>query len=157
MNPPSAFPHSPIHWPALLARVLVAATLIVSGALKASAPAEEFSVVLESYNILPQGMSLTLAVFLPWVELIVGWSLLLGYFTRQAAAAACAMSLAFLGALLSTKARGINLPNCGCFGGTLHPTPSAAMAIDFALAALSVIAWRKAPAGPSLDDWTQTE
>lgn len=152
-RPAPAARASGVNWPALLARVAVGLLLIVTGALKAAAPKEEFSVVIESYDLVPQGMSLALAAFLPWVELIIGWSLLLGYFTQEAAGAAFGMFVTFLGAIASTKLRGINLPNCGCFGGAFHPPLWVTMLLDAVLASLSFLAFKKAPAGPSLDNW----
>lgn len=143
----------PVDWPALLARVGVALVLILAGALKASSPKEEFSVVIESYDLVPQGMALTLAAFLPWIELVIGWALLLGYFTRESAAAAFGLAVTFFGALVSLKLRGIDLPNCGCFGGGIHLPLWASMLLDAALACLAYLAFKKGPDGLSLDKW----
>ncbi len=138
---------------AFAARVLVGLILIATGALKAAAPKEEFAVVIDWYDVLPQGMSLAVAAFLPWVELVIGWSLLLGWFTREFAAAAFGLAVCFFGAVASTQLRGIPLPNCGCFGGAIHMPLWGTMLLDAVLAALSFVAFRRAPAGPSLDNW----
>lgn len=149
---PSAKAPGP-NWGALAARIVVGLVFIASGALKASKPPEEFAVVIDSYGLVSPGLSLSLAAFLPWIELLLGWSLLLGYFTREAAAAVFGLTIVFLGALGSIMARGIPLPNCGCFGGAVHLPIWASMLLDAVLAGLSYLAFRNAPGGPSLDNW----
>lgn len=138
----------------LAARLAAGALLVYSGALKASAPAEEFAVVIETYQLLPPGSATTLAALLPWAEILLGWALLLGWMTRAAAAGAAGLFGMFVLALLSTKARGIDLPNCGCFGGVIMPKPSVMIVIDLVLLGLAVLAFRRGPAGPSLDNWS---
>jgi uncharacterized membrane protein YphA (DoxX/SURF4 family) len=139
----------------LAARLIVGAVLIYAGATKASAPAEEFALVIQSYDVLPLTVSLPLAGLLPWLELIVGWALLLGVETTTAAATASALFGLFLAALVSVIARRIPIPNCGCFGDALHFTPAQALLIDSAMCALSWVAFR-GDAGPaSLDSWSQ--
>ncbi len=136
----------------LAARIAVGGVLIVSGAIKLSAPKEEFSVVIEAYNLVSPAMALTLAAFLPWLELIVGYSLISGYFLRLASAAAGILFIAFDLALLSLKLRGIILPSCGCFGSSFHPTPNLMMVVDLGLFAMSLLAF-KSPHFFSLDRW----
>ncbi|MBI3289218.1 MAG: DoxX family protein [Elusimicrobia bacterium] len=137
------------------ARLIVGGVLVYAGASKAAGAAEEFALVIGAYQVLPPEMNLTLATFLPWVELIVGWSLILGLRLHAAAVASCALFAAFLAALLSVQVRGIELPTCGCFGDSLHFTTLQALLFDSALAGLSFLAWKSAPAPLSLDSWTQ--
>ena len=107
----------------LAARLIVGAVLVYAGATKAAAPAEEFALVIQSYDVAPLSVALPLAGLLPWLEMLVGWALLLGVETTTAAAAAGAMFGLFLAALGSVVARGIPIPNCGCFGDAVHFTP----------------------------------
>jgi uncharacterized membrane protein YphA (DoxX/SURF4 family) len=139
----------------LAARVIVGAILVYAGAAKAAAPAEEFAIVIGSYDVLPREMVLTAATFLPWVEILVGWSLILGLRLRAAAACAGALFASFLFALVSVKAKGIQLPNCGCFGDGIHLTIAQGLLFDSALASLCWLAWRSAPARLSLDSWAE--
>jgi uncharacterized membrane protein YphA (DoxX/SURF4 family) len=139
---------------ALAARLLVGAVLVYAGAAKAGAPAEEFALVIQSYQVVPPSLALPMAGLLPWAELLLGWALLLGVETRTAAAGAGALFGLFLAALGSVVARGITLPNCGCFGDALHFTPSQAFLFDSALCALSWTAFR-GPAPWSLDGWAR--
>lgn len=140
-------------WAGLAARVLVGLVLVFSGTLKASSPAEEFAVVIESYRLVPPEAALTLAALMPWAELLVGFSMILGYLTRAAAAAAGGLLLTFIAALASTKLRGIVLPHCGCFGEGVHLSATATLLMDTALAGLAVLAYRRGESGWSLDRW----
>lgn len=137
----------------LAARALAGAVLIYAGATKAAGPAEEFALVIGSYQILGKDASMSAAAFLPWAELIVGWALLLGLRLRAAAAGAGALFSAFLLALVSVQLRGIELPNCGCFGDGVHLKPWQAFLVDTGLLAACAAAWKSAPARLSLDSW----
>lgn len=139
----------------LAARLIVGAVLVYAGASKAAAPAEEFALVIQSYDVVPLSVALPLAGLLPWLEMIVGWALLLGVETTAASGAALGLFGVFLSVLLSVVARGIPIPNCGCFGDAAHFTPPQAMLFDCAMGALSWLSLR-AGAGPaSLDSWSQ--
>lgn len=139
----------------LAARVFVGAMLVYAGAAKASAPAEEFAFVLQAYDVVPASLTLPASGLLPWLELLVGWALILGVQTRAALLAAGALIGVFLAALLSVVARGISIPNCGCFGGAVHFTPLQALALDSATATLCWFARRDAPGPLSLDSWSR--
>jgi uncharacterized membrane protein YphA (DoxX/SURF4 family) len=138
----------------LAARVIVGAVLVYAGATKAAGPSEEFALVIGAYDLLPREMVLTAAAFLPWVELLIGWSLILGLRLRETAIAAGALFAAFLFALVSVQVKGIQLPNCGCFGDAVHFTPIQALMFDSLLAVLCFVAWEAAP-GLSLDSWME--
>ena len=139
----------------LAARAIVGAVLVYAGATKAAGPSEEFAIVIGAYDMLPREMVMTAAAFLPWVELVLGWALILGLKLRLSAAGAGALFGAFLLALASVTVKGIQLPNCGCFGDAIHLTPVQAFLVDSALAGLCWLAWKSAPAPLSLDTWTE--
>ncbi|MDD5302867.1 MAG: hypothetical protein PHS14_07115 [Elusimicrobia bacterium] len=139
----------------LAARVLVGAVLVYAGATKAAGPAEEFAIVIGSYDVLPREMVLTAATFLPWVEMLLGWSLIFGLKLRACAAAAGALFASFLFALVLVQAKGIQLPNCGCLGDAVHFTPLQACLFDTCLSALCWLSWKSAPARWSLDSWAE--
>ncbi|MBI5245783.1 MAG: DoxX family membrane protein [Elusimicrobia bacterium] len=139
----------------LAARVLVGAVLVYAGATKAAGPSEEFAIIIGSYDILPREMVMTAAAFLPWVELVLGWALIFGLRLKETAAASGALFGAFLVALGMVKLKGIQLPNCGCFGDAIHFTPLQALAFDSVLLGLCWLAWKSAPAALSLDSWTE--
>ena len=137
------------------ARLIVGGVLVYAGATKAAGPAEEFALIIANYDILPREMVLTAATFLPWVELFIGWSLVLGFRLRAAAAAAGALFVSFVFALIAVRAKGIELPNCGCFGDAIHFTPLQALLFDSVMGALSWTAFRAGSGPASLDSWSQ--
>jgi uncharacterized membrane protein YphA (DoxX/SURF4 family) len=134
------------------ARWIVGLVFVISGVHKAAAPAAEFAAVIEGYNLVQPGLVMPLASFLPWVEALLGAALLAGYWTRQAAAGAGAFLLLFIGALASTKIRGLELSNCGCFGEWIHLTPLQAMSMDATLALLSWTVFRRPKTWLALDN-----
>ncbi|OGR87428.1 MAG: hypothetical protein A3J74_00060 [Elusimicrobia bacterium RIFCSPHIGHO2_02_FULL_57_9] len=139
----------------LAARAIAGAVLAFSGTLKAAGPAEEFALVIQYYQIVSPEMALSLATFLPWIELLIGLCLLTGYFTRQASAAAGGLFLMFIIALGSALARGFQLPNCGCFGAGWHPSMSTTILMDTGLLLLCALAYVKKDSPLSLDHWCE--
>ena len=140
-------------WLGLCSRIAIGAVLIAAGLMKASSPAEEFSVVIQAYQIVSPSSALTLATFLPWIEVFLGFCLLLGFQTRASAAASGALFAGFLCALASTKARGIELPNCGCFGAGMHSSITEALCLDAVLLLCAFFAYQRGSQKPSLDAW----
>ena len=153
--PAGAAPSAFAQQAALAARVIVGFMLIYSGLEKAAAPVEEFMVVISGYQILPEPHVRLFAHLLPWTELIAGSFFLLGLWTRAAAVVCAGMSLSFFFGLLSTYLRGIALPNCGCFGGSIHLRPWQAMMLDAFLVACAATAWFKGPGRLALDRWAE--
>jgi uncharacterized membrane protein YphA (DoxX/SURF4 family) len=64
---------------------------------------------------LPPLVANLVAVTLPWVELLVGLSLITGLWRREAAFVVALLLLVFVLAVGSTLWRGIDIQNCGCF------------------------------------------
>ena len=130
---------------ALAGRLFIGAVLVYAGASKISAPAEEFAMVIGAYDLVPTSFALPMAGLLPWLEMLVGWALLLGVAPRAASAAAGAMTLVFLAAIGSVLARGIQIPNCGCFGDAMHFSPAHAFLFDSLMAALCWVIFTAEP------------
>ncbi|MFA6002766.1 MAG: MauE/DoxX family redox-associated membrane protein [Elusimicrobiota bacterium] len=146
--------HPALPWLGIAARMLVGLVLVMSGTYKAAAPPEEFALVIDAYRMIPSAdLIQAMAVFLPWLELLVGFALILGYFTRHCAVAAAGMFGVFITAILSIKLRGIDLPNCGCFGFGFHPQPLQTAIMDALLFGAALLAYRHGPDRLSLDNW----
>lgn len=71
--------------------------------------------VVDAYDVLPEGLVRVVAAVLPWVEIAVGLLLVLGLFVRFAGIATAALGVLFIAALAQAKARGLQI-DCGCFG-----------------------------------------
>ncbi len=74
-----------------------------------------FAQELAGYRLLPAQANQTLAVILPWIELLCGVALVLGLWVRAAAMLSGALMLVFAAAVVTALARGLDI-SCGCFG-----------------------------------------
>jgi putative oxidoreductase len=92
----------------------IGAIFIYAGALKALDPAQ-FALDIQNYRLVPWIIAALTALYLPWLEIACGAALLIGRASRGALWLVTAMVLVFIGALVSAKARGLDI-SCGCFG-----------------------------------------
>jgi len=139
----------------LAVRVIVGVVLIYAGASKAAGPSEEFANIIVSYGLIGADLARPLAAFLPWIELAIGWSLLLGVEVRATGAAAVALFAMFIVAIGHAVAAGIPLTNCGCFGDGVHIPPKLGLLFDTGFAALSFLCWRRGAGALSLEAWAE--
>ena len=102
-------------WLGLAARLVTGVVWIVAGALKLPDPAASVRAV-RAYNLLPESVVPTVGHLLPAVEIVVGGALVLGLFTRVAAAVSALLFVLFIVGIASVWSRGIEI-ECGCFGG----------------------------------------
>ncbi len=100
---------------AVFSRLLLATILILSGTMKLRDPAL-FAHALVSFRLgFPEAFVERSALLLPWLELVVGGALLVGWKARGAAALSLALMVAFAGGIVSLMARGLDV-DCPCFG-----------------------------------------
>ncbi len=139
---------------AVLCRVLAGGILAASGFLKLMSPPEELAYALEAYDLFPYFIVAPLSQFLPWVEILTGVYLLVGYGLSVFAFSTILMSLGFLSSLVLVKWRGIDLTECGCFGQAgPHLEPWQAMVLDGCLLVMGVIILFDRVHWLSLDHW----
>jgi uncharacterized membrane protein YphA (DoxX/SURF4 family) len=104
--------------------------------------------IIWNYRILPPGPINLMAIYMPWMELLVGLALLSGLKRRGAAAWALGLLCSFTVALLINAVRGIDVA-CGCFSTSAQDVHSAWMLVvrdlPMLLAALVMLAFP--PAG----------
>jgi uncharacterized membrane protein YphA (DoxX/SURF4 family) len=98
-----------------VARLGLAAVFLVSGLLKAVAPAQT-QIAVSAYQLLPSGLVGPVATMLPLVELALGTLLLVGAFTRWVALASVVLLVVLMTGVAQAWARGLSI-DCGCFGG----------------------------------------
>ena len=101
-------------WAGRLLRLVIGATFIYSGVVKALSPIR-FTSDIHNYRLLPWSMAVALAFYLPWLEIWCGLALLLGRLYRAAIALLAGLTLIFIVASTSARIRGIDI-SCGCFG-----------------------------------------
>ncbi len=99
-----------LHW---LCRLILAGIFLYSGYVKIQEPLQ-FAVAIAGYKMVPDDMVFPLARFLPWLEIVLGYNILIGWKLRYNAVAAGALLLFFIVILSITIGRGIDA-NCGCF------------------------------------------
>jgi putative oxidoreductase len=94
--------------------LIIAAVFIYAGALKALDPVQ-FAHDIDNYKILPWGIGVALAFYLPWLEIFCGLALIFRLFYRGALSILTALVAIFLIATIAAKVRGLDI-TCGCFG-----------------------------------------
>jgi uncharacterized membrane protein YphA (DoxX/SURF4 family) len=122
---------------AWLGRLAVGAVLLLAGGIKALDPVG-FSLEIDAYGWLPEGLTHPAAIFFIAVELLLGAALVLQARPRLAAWGTAALLLLFVGVLGEAWAAGRQLPGCGCFGGLVERTPGQALVEDLLLLAALV-------------------
>lgn len=123
-------------------RLGLAAVLAFAATAKLRDPAA-FATDIENFQLLPAGPSALLAVYLPWLELLLAAGLLLPRWKSAAALLATLLFAVFTAALVLAWARGLDI-RCGCFGRD-HTWPAhGAVARNIVLAAASLAVLRLA-------------
>jgi uncharacterized membrane protein YphA (DoxX/SURF4 family) len=100
-------------WFSICTRILLGSVFVYSSWSKIADP-PGFARVIWNYRILPAVLIGPAAIVLPWLELLAGLALLLGFLRRGAALLVSSMLLLFIAALTIDLARGIPV-DCGCF------------------------------------------
>jgi len=79
--------------------------------------------IIWGYRLLPAGPINLVAIFMPWLELLIGLGLITGFKRRGAALWATALLGAFTLALLINALRGLDVA-CGCFSTSAEDVSS---------------------------------
>ena len=99
----------------ILLRLILGSLFLVAGLQKIGEPAA-FARSIANYRLISGELVTWSAVLVPWLEILIGSSLLLGWLTRISAMTATALSLGFALFTGSALVRGLNV-DCGCFTG----------------------------------------
>lgn len=70
---------------------------------------------IDNFHLLPWVLTVPLAFFLPWLEIVCGMALLFLRLDRGAVCILFSLASMFVIALASARLRGIDI-SCGCFG-----------------------------------------
>ena len=95
-------------------RLIVGGVFIWAAVTKIADPLS-FAQDVKNYRVVGQTLSFLTAIFLPWVELIAGVSLIIGIFPRSSALVISGLLVFFIILIAVTIIRGIDV-DCGCFG-----------------------------------------
>jgi uncharacterized membrane protein YphA (DoxX/SURF4 family) len=100
-------------WLSIRAQLALGAIFVAAAIAKIADP-PSFAHMVYNYRLVPGWAVNALALGMPWVELLAGLALIVGFWKRTAAGLAAGLLLLFIGALLINLARA-NPVNCGCF------------------------------------------
>lgn len=101
---------------AFLVRLALGIVFVYASVDKILNPAA-FAQAVYNYQILPDLLINLTAIVLPWMELFLGFCLILGLWLPGATFLSTLLLITFFGALLFNTARGLNI-DCGCFSTT---------------------------------------
>ena len=110
------------------------------GNLSAADPAE-FAHDINNFRILPWIVSVTLAFYLPWLEIFCGLALVFRVLYRGALSILTALIVVFTLATIAAKVRGLDI-TCGCFGhASQHWSLAAHLATNLTILAALILLW----------------
>jgi len=96
-------------------RIILAGVFLYAGHLKVKNPIQ-FTEDIRNYQLIPDPLPATLALSLPWLEILAALGVLTGLLYRGSLVLLAGMTLTFMAAITSAWARGLDI-SCGCFGG----------------------------------------
>jgi uncharacterized membrane protein YphA (DoxX/SURF4 family) len=103
--------------PSLILRALgfiVAAIFIYAGVLKVLDPVG-FARDIDNYKLLPWPAAVALGFYLPWLEILCGFALIVRRFYQGGLFILTVLTIVFIVVSVIAKARGLDI-SCGCFG-----------------------------------------
>lgn len=92
----------------------LAGIFIYAGTLKAIDPVQ-FASDIDNYKLLPWPVSVAIAFYLPWLEILCALGLVFRFLYRGALSILSASIVIFTLATIAAKVRGLDI-TCGCFG-----------------------------------------
>jgi|YNPMSStandDraft_2_1061718.scaffolds.fasta_scaffold13887_2 uncharacterized membrane protein YphA (DoxX/SURF4 family) len=104
----------------LAARLIVGTLFIIVGIAKIADP-QLFAKEIANYRLIPEFMVNSIAITLPWIELVSGLLLILGIRLRANAAIITILLLMFNIMVAIAWARGLDI-NCGCYSHIAQET-----------------------------------
>jgi uncharacterized membrane protein YphA (DoxX/SURF4 family) len=116
---------APARWPRVMLTLLrlgMAAVFLTAAVPKIQAP-DLFAASVLNYKILPPWGINTMAIVLPWLELILGVLLALGIWVRACTVWMGILIVTFMIAFVSATSRGLDI-SCGCFEVGEHAKPT---------------------------------
>ena len=125
----------------MIIRLVVGITFISASFYKIIEPGD-FAKSIWYYHMVPGSIINIMAIILPWLELICGICLIVGFYYRSSVIWINIMMVVFIIALTTAVVRGLDI-DCGCFkaaksagGSALKP-----LILDFGLIILTIQLW----------------
>jgi|TARA_B100001559_G_scaffold23397_1_gene18794 uncharacterized membrane protein YphA (DoxX/SURF4 family) len=96
----------------LFTRIVLGIIFIVASIDKIIDPAS-FARDIANYHVVPYGLENMIAIFLPWLELFIGLSLIFGFMVDGASLISGVLLILFILIIFQATMRGFNI-ECGC-------------------------------------------
>jgi putative oxidoreductase len=103
-------------------RLIIGGLFIYAAVPKITDP-KAFAAIVKGYQLFPIWSVNLIAIVLPYVELLTGLFLILGFWKKANAAIIGTLLFFFIIGLVQAYARGLEI-NCGCFSTSAASTPS---------------------------------
>ncbi len=98
----------------LIARLVLSAAFLLAALPKIQDPVA-FAVSVEGFRVIDGQLAVWVALVLPWLELVIGFGLLIPQTRRSSGLLISLLLVAFIGLHASAWIRGLDI-SCGCFG-----------------------------------------
>ena len=122
--------------------ILIGAVFVYAGAVKVIDPVT-FARDIDNYKMLPWKAGVSLALYLPWLEIFCGLALITRIFFRGGVFIVTSLMSVFIVASIVAKARGLDV-NCGCFGhASTYLNFSWHLVLDFVLLGGLLLLWKR--------------
>ena len=136
----------------LLLRVLLGAPFVLASLAKIAHP-QLFASAVSAYQIVPLRAVPLISIVLPWLELLCGLGLILGFLTRSCALWLVVLSGLFGLAVSQAMWRGLDI-SCGCFGGFGGDLLGVGhILLNSVLAFTAAFILKKGPGRLAIDSW----
>tara|TARA_Y100001970_G_scaffold261187_1_gene344047 strand:+ start:567 stop:1010 length:444 start_codon:yes stop_codon:yes gene_type:complete len=96
----------------LIMRILIGSVFIYASYDKILDPGQ-FARNISNYHIVPFGLENTVAIILPWLELIIGLGIIFGLFINANVMISGGLLIVFISMIIQAILRGFNI-DCGC-------------------------------------------
>jgi uncharacterized membrane protein YphA (DoxX/SURF4 family) len=122
--------------------ILIGALFVYAGAVKVIDPVA-FARDIDNYKMLPWKVGVSLALYLPWLEILCGLALITRIFFRGSVFIVTSLMTVFIIASVVAKSRGLDV-TCGCFGhASTYLNFSWHLVLDFVLLGGLLLLWKR--------------
>jgi hypothetical protein len=124
--------------------IIIGGLFIYAGAVKVIDPAE-FARDIDNYKMLPWQLSVSMGLYLPWLEIFCGLALIVRVLYRGSVFVLTALMALFIVITIIAKMRGLDI-SCGCFGhASKYLSFAWHLVLDFLLLGGLVLLWKSSP------------
>jgi putative oxidoreductase len=124
--------------------IIIGGLFIYAGVVKVIDPAE-FARDIDNYKMLPWQVSVSMGLYLPWLEILCGLALIVRVLYRGSVFILTALMTIFIVITIIAKARGLDI-SCGCFGhASKYLSFAWHLALDFLILGGLVLLWKSFP------------